>query len=186
MVAKTGDSTEQGDGTDVGPKTNGIGKLEAKQQLAINIELGKRIPSFHVLNQSDARPWQFASWLYSNGSFRLIVFAGNLKSEKQRQRVQSFAKELEGPDSFINRFTPPGKPVDSVIDLLIIPSAPRREVELLDFPDVFHPFDSKKGYNYDKVFVDDESYHEGHGEAYKNYGVDKETGCVVIIRPDRE
>lgn len=28
------------------------------------------------------------------------------------------------------------------------------------------------------------SYHEGHGHAYENYGVDKETGCVVIVRPD--
>lgn len=67
----------------------------------------------------------------------------------------------------------------------MIHCASRREIELLDLPETFHPFDDKTGYNYDKVFVDDESYHEGHGQAYKNYGVDKETGCVVIIRPDQ-
>lgn len=30
-----------------------------------------------------------------------------------------------------------------------------------------------------------QSYHEGHGEAYKNYGVQPETGCAVILRPDQ-
>lgn len=32
--------------------------------------------------------------------------------------------------------------------------------------------------------MDDQSYHEGHGEAYKNYGVDRLRGCVVAVRPD--
>lgn len=185
LVAKAGDAKQQGDGTDVDPRANDISKPVGKQHLATNIELGKRIPSFQVLNQADARPWPFASWLKSNGSFRVIVFAGNLKNEKQWKRVHTFGKQLEDPKSFLRRFTLPGKPADSVIDLLAIHSAPRRDVELLDLPDAFHPFDEKTGYNYDKVFVDDESYHEGHGQAYKNYGVDAESGCVVIIRPDQ-
>ena len=66
------------------------------------------------------------------------------------------------------------------------PSAAVHEVELLrDFPDVLHPFDSKLGWDYDSVYVDDVSYHEGFGDAYKNYGVDKESGCVVVTRPDQ-
>ena len=185
LVAKAGDPLQQGDGTDVAPETNGIGKLAAKLDLASNIALGKRIPSFQVLSQADARPWQLASWLKSDGSFRVIVFAGNLQSGEQRWRVETLGERLESSRSFLRRFTPPGQPVDSVIDLLLIHTAPRREVELLNLPNVFHPFDQKAGYNYDKVFVDDESYHEGHGHAYENYGVNKETGCVVIVRPDQ-
>jgi phenol 2-monooxygenase len=50
---------------------------------------------------------------------------------------------------------------------------------------VLHPFDQKTGWDYNSVFVDDMSYHEGHGEAYKNYGVDRERGCVAITRPDQ-
>lgn len=34
-------------------------------------------------------------------------------------------------------------------------------------------------------FTDDESYHEGHGHAYSNYGIDPSVGCVVILRPDQ-
>ena len=33
--------------------------------------------------------------------------------------------------------------------------------------------------------MDDESYHEGHGEAYMGYGVDRKRGCVVVVRPDQ-
>ena len=185
LVAKPGDSADQGDGTDVGPVVNGIHKVVGKQELASNIKLGMRFPSFQVLNQSDARPWQFAHFLKSDGRFRVIVFAGNLKNKTQWERLQGFGDSLAEPDSVIHRFTPSAKPIDSVIEILVIHSAPRLEVELLDLHEIFHPFDEKRGWDYEKVFVDDVSYHEGHGEAYKNYGVDKENGCVVIARPDQ-
>jgi hypothetical protein len=37
---------------------------------------------------------------------------------------------------------------------------------------------------FDTVFVDDESYHDGHGHAYEHYGIDPHVGAVVIVRPD--
>jgi hypothetical protein len=56
---------------------------------------------------------------------------------------------------------------------------------LRDFPEVLHPFDAKTGWDYDSVYVDDESYHEGFDDAYKGYGVNRESGCVVVARPDQ-
>ncbi len=41
---------------------------------------------------------------------------------------------------------------------------------------MLHPFSTHTGWDYNKVFVNDESYHEGFGDAYKNYGVDKQRG----------
>ncbi|KAF4811161.1 FAD-dependent monooxygenase terD [Colletotrichum siamense] len=35
------------------------------------------------------------------------------------------------------------------------------------------------------VFVDDQSYHAGHGEAYAKYGVDPAVGAVALVRPDQ-
>ena len=65
-------------------------------------------------------------------------------------------------------------------------SAKRVETELLkDFPEVLHRFDARTGWDYNSIYVDDVSYHEGFGDAYKNYGVERETGCVVITRPDQ-
>jgi phenol 2-monooxygenase len=186
LVAKAGSATDQGDGTDVSPLLeNGVEKVVGKQDLATNIKMGMRFPSFQVLNQADARPWQFQQFLTSDGRFRIILFAGNILDATQMKRVQRFGSSLDRPNSFLHRFTPAGKKIDSVIEVLTLHSAPRTKVELLDLHDIFHPFDEKKGWDYNKVFVDDVSYHEGHGEAYKNYGVDKERGCVVIARPDQ-
>ncbi|KAI9860964.1 MAG: hypothetical protein M1830_006208, partial [Pleopsidium flavum] len=171
LVAKPGSATDQGDGTDVGPALkNGGERVVGKQELAKDIKMGMRFPSFQVLNQSDARPWQFQKFLTSDGRFRIILFAGNILDSAQLQRVQQFGETLAAPNSFLHRFTPPSKRIDSVIEVLTLHSAPRIKVELLDLHEIFHPFDEKTGWDYNKVFVDDISYHEGHGEAYKNYG----------------
>lgn len=72
------------------------------------------------------------------------------------------------------------------VEVLTLHSSKRKEVELLrDFPDILHPFDSKFGWDYDSVYADDANPFEGFGDAYKGYGVDRETGCVVVTRPDQ-
>ena len=168
-------------------QVNGEGKkLEADaKESASKITLGKRFPSAQVLNQAGARPWPFSHFLRSDGRFRIVLFAGNLQNAMQMKRIKLFCSRISSPNSFLHRFTPPGKRIDTIIELLTIHSGPRTGVELLDLPDILHPFDEKTGWDYDKVFVDDESYHEGFGNAYANYGVDKEKGCVVILRPDQ-
>ncbi|KAI3392008.1 hypothetical protein diail_6335 [Diaporthe ilicicola] len=156
------------------------------QSLATGLTVGMRFNSFKVLNQADARPWHFQERLKADGRFRVVLFAGNILDAGQKERVAKFCGALGSEQSFIRRVNAPGAPLDSVVEVLTIHSSKRTDTELLrDFPEILHPFDKRTGWNYDKVFVDDESYHEGHGEAYKNYGVDKERGCVVAVRPDQ-
>ena len=182
LVAKEGDARDQGDGTDVASAKQVVGK----QHLATKIPLGMRFPSFQVVNQSDTRPWPFQELLKSDGRFRILLFAGNMANSQQKARVWSFCEALERPHSFLKRYTPAGARIDSVIDILTLHSAKRVDVELLtDFPAILHPWDDETGWDYYKVFVDDESYHEGHGHAYENYGVNPERGCVVVTRPDQ-
>ncbi|KAJ9161530.1 FAD binding domain protein [Coniochaeta hoffmannii] len=184
IVAKAGSSEEQGDGTDVGQKSDAL-RVVGKPELSSVIKLGMRMPSFKVLNQADARPWHFQEVLRSTGQWRLVVFAGDVSQPAQMERVQKLGASLAAPDSFLRRFTPAGERIDSVIEVLTIHSAPRVDVELTDFPEIFRPFSDRDGWDYWKIYVDDMSYHEGHGEAYKNYGVDKTRGCAVILRPDQ-
>jgi len=183
IVAKEGDAQEQGDGSDVGLEKSK--RVIGNQALAKNIKIGMRMPSFQVLNQADARPWQFQEMLKSDGRWRIVVFAGDVSTAKQMERVTILGSVLSGPKSFIKRFTPAGKKIDSVIDILTIHSAKRAETELDNFPDIFHPFDERDGWDYWKIYVDDISYHEGYGNAYENYGVNRLDGCVVILRPDQ-
>jgi flavin-dependent dehydrogenase len=175
LVAKPGNAVDQGDGTDVSSKIKVIGK----QELASETRLGMRFPSFQVLNQTDARAWQFQQKLKSDGRFRIIVFAGNVVNAEQSGRLQAFCKHLTSSSLLAPRLI-------KDIDVLTLHSAKRTEVELLrDFPDVLHPFDAKTGWDYDSVYVDDESFRDGYGDAYKGYGVDRERGCVVVTRPDQ-
>ncbi|TDZ21500.1 Phenol hydroxylase [Colletotrichum orbiculare MAFF 240422] len=189
LVVKPGDALEQGDGSKV-VKSAAVAVSEAdfarKQALAAGLPVGMRFNSFKVLNQACARPWHFQERLKADGRFRVVLFAGNVLDAGQKARVDRFAAQLDAPSSFLRRATPPGKPVDSVVEVLTIHSAKRTETELLrDFPDILHPYDAHLGWDYNKVFVDDESYHEGFGDAYKNYGVDRQRGAVVVVRPDQ-
>lgn len=186
LIAKAGNSTDQGDGTDVSATKTAAKQVVGKQQLATNAALGKRFPSFKVLNQADSRPWHLAERLPSDGRWRIILFAGNVLAPAQQERVQKFCAALDSSGSWLRRITPADQKIDSVVEILTVHSAPRWDVELLrDFPELLHPFDAKRGWDYMKVYVDDDSYHEGHSHAYENYGVDIEKGCVVALRPDQ-
>lgn len=177
LVAKSGSAADEGDGTDVA--SSYAVKVVGKQELAEKIKLGMRFPSEQVLNQSDARPWQLQQKLRSDGRFRIVVFAGNVLDAKQQARLVGFCKKLTD-STFLAKY------LHKHVEMLTVHAAKRVDVELLrDLPDVLHPFDEKMGWDYDSVYVDDESYHEGFGDAYGKYGVDRETGCVVVARPDQ-
>lgn len=66
IVAKSGSTTDQGDGTDV--SVSNKFRVVSDQSLAPEVLIGKRMPSTKVLNQADARPWHFQELLPSNGT----------------------------------------------------------------------------------------------------------------------
>jgi len=177
LIAKPGSAIDQGDGTDV--SSTSTTRVIGRQELATNIKLGMRFPSYQVLNQSDGRPWPFQQKLRSDGRFRLIVFAGDVLNQQQQARLRVFCQQLQSSATLAPH-------IHKNIHILTCHSSRRKEVELLrDFPDILHPFNAQTGWDYDSVYADDESYHEGFGDAYKGYGVNKESGCVVVARPDQ-
>lgn len=184
IVSKqSSDSTEGNNGASM---TDGLAcRALSKPERATKINIGKRMPSFKILSQADARPWHLQELLKSNGRWRVVVFPGRLTEPDNMQRFQQLGKQLGDPESFIQRYTPRGQSIDSVIEVLTVHAGPRREVELLDLPEAFHPYDSNMGWDYWKVYVDDNSYHEGHGRAYEHYGINPTHGASVIIRPDQ-
>lgn len=167
--------------------------------LATNCRPGTRFPSYQVVCQADARPWQLHHMMPSDGRFRIVVFAGNIADEAQRAKVNELGEWMgsslltkyptmalsvgSNPHVGTMKFRTHKQP--SIIDVLLVHSAPREDIELLtDLHETYHPQDPKLGWEYNKIFVDGMSYHEGHGEAYAKYGVDKQVGAVVVVRPD--
>ncbi|KAF5696015.1 phenol 2-monooxygenase [Fusarium mundagurra] len=158
---------------------------EKRQTLAPGIKLGMRMPSVKVLNQSDARPWHLQELLRSNGAWRLLVFPGNIDIDQQNKRMKALCDKLSAESSFLKRFTPSSARYDSVIEVLTVHAANRQDHDIFDFPEVLHPYHEVDGWDYNKIFVDDESYHEGHGNLYETFGIKSDEGCVVILRPDQ-
>lgn len=145
------------------------------------VRIGRRLDSHQILNQADARPTQMADLLRSDGRWRLLIFAGDLRVPEQAKLMKHNGRFLR---TLLEDFTPPGQKLNSIVEVLAIHSAPRIEIELLDLDEIYHPWDEERGWDYDKVYVDDVSHHEGFGQAYKNYGIDRQNGCFVICRPD--
>lgn len=142
------------------------------------------MPSVKVVNQSDARPWHFQELLPSNGRWRVVVFPGDISRPEQREKLNALGARLTEKTSFLRKYTPPGARYDTVFEILAVHKAPRGTTTIFDFPEVFRPFDDVDGWDYMKIYVDEESYHEGHGEMYKTHEI-SESGCLVVLRPDQ-
>ncbi|OJJ42343.1 hypothetical protein ASPZODRAFT_2122335 [Penicilliopsis zonata CBS 506.65] len=141
--------------------------------LAANLTVGMRFPSTPVFCQSDARPWHLQQLLQSTGAWHLLVFGGNLSAVSQMKRVERLAAAVA--DHHLG-----------ILSAYLIHCASRQEVDLMDLPALFRPFDASHGYDYWKVFADRQPSVSSHGpgEAYRFYGVGEE-GCVVLLRPDQ-
>lgn len=154
IVAKEGSAQKQGDGTDVigDPAT----RVFSTQDRAKDIKVGMRMPSHKVLNQSDARPWHFQELLKSNGTWRVVIFPGDIRNADNRARLDALGRKLAWTESFLNRYTRAYERYDSVFELLAVHSAPRREITIFDLPEPFRPWTDQDGWDYWKIFVDDE------------------------------
>ncbi|KZL72059.1 fad binding domain-containing protein [Colletotrichum incanum] len=179
---------------------NGLKKSIAKStpSLATNCKLGQRFPSYKVIRQSDARLWELHHKLPSNGRFRLVVFGGDISRPSQRDSVNALGAWLSSylpklptinlspgsdPHSGSMKFKTDADP--SIVEVLLVHTAPRDEVDMLrDLHETYHPFDSKLGWDYDKIFADGETMYEEPQKAYEKYGVDPGKGAVVGLRPD--
>ncbi|KAI0160141.1 FAD binding domain-containing protein [Xylariaceae sp. FL1272] len=174
-------------------------QVRSDLSLATNCRPGMRFPSYQVIAQSDAQPWQLHHKMPSDGRFRLIVFSGDISSATRLGVINGLGESLL--HRVINRFPritlspgsdPHGATMKfktdqdpSIVDVLLVHTAKRESIEILrDLHEVYHPFDHKLGWDYDKVFADQESYFGVHGHAYEGYGADQEKGALVIVRPD--
>lgn len=136
-----------------------------EDNVARNLEVGMRLPSFRVVYQASASLLQLAERLISNGYWRLLVFSGDLRKDQNRRCLDSFAEA----------FKPRLETMRIPIEVLLVHSSPRTDISILDLPNIFHPFDENLGWDYSRVFAD--------AGAYEGYGV--EDGCVVVCRPDQ-
>ena len=157
------------------------------------IELGKRFNTAQVVCHATALPYELADWIVSDGRWRIVYFCGDIRNAECAKEMKQVGDYLS--QELLPKFTPEDQDVDSVIEVLTVSATPRGENELENYHEVLRPKTTRHhrltadgSYNtsvdYHKIFVDDETYHQGHGQAYQKYGLRSDRGTLVVIRPD--
>ncbi|GAA6001581.1 hypothetical protein JCM10207_006738 [Rhodosporidiobolus poonsookiae] len=161
---------------------------EASTALAPGLPHGKRFESHAVVTLADARPWHLGDRLVSDGRWRVINFAGDVREPAMRAKLEKVAAYFDSPSGPLRQFTPEGKDLDSVIELLTVIANPRTSIEPNDFPRVLWPPKAPWGSRaYDKLYADDSSpvTPDQCGEIYRKLGIDPLAGCLCVVRPDQ-
>ncbi|KAF9877041.1 hypothetical protein CkaCkLH20_05307 [Colletotrichum karsti] len=154
--------------------------------LARGVQVGMRMPSAQVVRYCDARAMQLATALKADLRWRILVFAGDLTQERTTMKLKRLERFLNSDGSPLSRFTKKHDNPDSFIELILVASGQRVEVEMDCIPLVFRPvtgqWSVRENHN---IYFDDVSYNHGHGHAYDKFGIDKGEGATLILRPDQ-
>jgi phenol 2-monooxygenase len=148
-------------------------------RLATGFEIGTRFHSAPVIRVADARAMQLGHVARADGRWRLYAF-----SDRGGERIVDLCVWLsEDADSPLRRFTPPDGDVDAVIDTRAILQGAHRDVVLSELPPLLLPHKGTLGLaDYEKVFCADP---RPGRDIFEMRRIDRELGCVVIVRPDQ-
>lgn len=154
------------------------------QDLATGFEIGMRFHSAPVIRLADAKLMQLGHTVQADGRWRLFAFAGTEDPTDRSSGIYALCDFLESSlDSPVLNYTPEGKDMDSVIDVRAVFQQPHRELALADMPGFLLMQKGRYGLrDYEKMFCPDL---KGRQDIYEMRGIDRQRGCVVIIRPDQ-
>ncbi|KAK6442313.1 hypothetical protein LTR95_001445 [Oleoguttula sp. CCFEE 5521] len=154
------------------------------QHLASGLQIGTRFHSAQVLRLADAKPVQLGHVMEADGRWRIMLFGSTESPLAPTSAISKTCLWLE--KVLIPRYTPSNADIDSMFDVRAVLQQPRQELDIAAMPEVLLPHKGKFGIqDYEKVFTDEASYGFGFGEIYKNRGIDREHGAVVVVRPDQ-
>jgi phenol 2-monooxygenase len=154
------------------------------QDLAKGMIIGKRFHSAPVVRLADAKQMQLGHVHQADARWRLYAFAGASDSSAPGSAIHRLADWLErDPASPVVRHTRKGEDIDAVIDFRAVFQQTFDQLEYGDMPSLLKPCTGKLGLqDHEKVFCVD---HKGLGDIYDMRGIDRERGCLIVVRPDQ-
>ena len=154
------------------------------QHLAKGFVNGMRFHSAPVIRLADAKPMQLGHVIKADGRFRLFVFADKSDDNAVTSKLTFLCNFLsDSPDSPICKYTTSDADIDSVIDMRAIFQKSHRDLAIETMPPFLLP---QKGryrlHDYEKIFCSDL---RGGQDIFDMRGIDRDRGCMVIVRPDQ-
>jgi phenol 2-monooxygenase len=151
-------------------------------ELADGLPIGMRFHSAPVIRLADAKPVQLGHVARADGAWRLYVFADRAGPGHPDSRARELCDFLASDESPVTRFTPAGAEPDSVIDVRAVFQQGHADLDLGQLPSALLPRKGRFGLiDYEKVYCPDPEA----GDVFDLRGIDRETGCVVVVRPDQ-
>ncbi|WP_425258689.1 FAD-dependent monooxygenase [Rubrivivax sp. RP6-9] len=171
-----GTAVQYGTSALVGPATH--------QALAQGLEIGRRFHSAPVVRLSDVQRMQLGHAAEADARWRLYAFAGRGDSGAPGSPLRRLADWLEQhPDSPVRRHTRPGEDIDAVIDVRAVFQQTFDQLAGEHMPSLLKPKTGRLGLqDHEKVFCVD---HKGAGDIFDMRGIRRDSGCVVVVRPDQ-
>jgi phenol 2-monooxygenase (NADPH) len=152
------------------------------QHLAEGFPVGMRFHSAPVVRLADAKPVHLGHVARAYGAWCVYIFADQSHPASAGSLVRRLCEFLASDSSPTRRFTPAGADPDSIIDVRAIFQQGHRELDVDEMPRVLLPTKGRFGLiDYEKMFCPDPD----SDDIFQLRRVDRETGCMVIVRPDQ-
>ena len=152
------------------------------QHLAEGFPVGMRFHSAPVVRLADAKPIHLGHVARADGAWRVYIFADRNDPTSRHSHFRELCEFLEAEASPIKRYTPAGADPDSLIDVRAIFQQGHRDLAVDKMPSILLPKKGKFGLiDYEKMFCVDPKA----GDIFDLRGVNRETGCMVVVRPDQ-
>jgi len=154
------------------------------QALATGEEIGRRFHSAPVVRLADAMQMQLGHVADADGRWRIYAFAGKNDGSDANATIHDLADWLESdPNSPVVKHTRKDEDIDALIDLRAVFQQTFDQLAYGEMPSLLRPATGKLGLqNHEKVFCID---HKGKGDFFDMRGIDREAGCMIIVRPDQ-
>jgi phenol 2-monooxygenase (NADPH) len=154
------------------------------QHLAERLAIGMRFHSAPVIRVTDAKPVHLGHAVKADGRWRIFAFAGAEDPAAPNSGIRALCDFLaEASKSPVRKYTPTGENIDSVIDVRAVFQQGHRELAVEAMPCFLLPRKGRYGLrDYEKMFCPDL---KSGNDIFTMRGIDRERGCMVVVRPDQ-
>jgi 2-polyprenyl-6-methoxyphenol hydroxylase-like FAD-dependent oxidoreductase len=154
------------------------------QHLAAGFAIGMRFHSAPVIRLADAKPVQLGHTVKADGRWRIFAFAAAQDPAAPNSGIRALCDFLAGAaDSPVRRYTAANADVDAVIDVRAVFQQVHHELALEAMPSFLLPRKGRYGLcDYEKMFCADL---KGGNDIFTLRGIDRDRGCMVVVRPDQ-
>jgi phenol 2-monooxygenase (NADPH) len=154
------------------------------QALAKGLTIGKRFHSAPVVRVADAMQMQLGHVAEADGRWRIYAFAGKKDSSNPDSAIHELADWLENDSaSPVIKYTRNDEDIDALIDFRVVFQQTFDTLAYEDMPPLLRPRKGRLGLqDHEKAFCVD---HKVEGDIFEMRGIDRDRGCMVVVRPDQ-